>query len=59
LIVGGADTQVLELNRQAFEQLTCEKELSVVEGAGHLFEGAGELEEVATLAADWFERHLA
>jgi len=53
-VVGGADTQVLELNREAYDQLSCEKELHVVEGAGHLFEGEGELEEVADVAADWF-----
>jgi dienelactone hydrolase len=53
-IVGGADTQVLELNREAYDQLSCEKELHVVAGAGHLFEGEGELEEVAEVAADWF-----
>ena len=53
-VVGGADTQVLELNREAYDQLSCEKELHVVEGAGHPFEGEGELEEVADVAADWF-----
>ena len=53
-IVGGADTQVLELNREVYDQLACEKELHVVEGAGHLFEGEGELGEVADVAADWF-----
>jgi pimeloyl-ACP methyl ester carboxylesterase len=53
-VVGGADTQVLERNREAYEQLSCEKDLHVVEGAGHLFEGDGELEEVANVAADWF-----
>ncbi|MFB6124282.1 MAG: dienelactone hydrolase family protein [Haloferacaceae archaeon] len=58
-VVGGADTQVLERNREAFARLHCEKDLAVVEGAGHLFEGPGELEEVAELAADWFEAHLA
>ncbi|RLM89396.1 alpha/beta hydrolase [Halobellus sp. Atlit-38R] len=57
-IVGGADTQVLELNRDALAELTCERELEVVEGAGHLFEGSGELDEVAELAAEWFESHL-
>ena len=57
-IVGGADTQVLELNRDAFEQLDCEKQLEVIEGAGHLFEGEGELEAVASIAADWFATHL-
>lgn len=53
-IVGGDDTQVLQLNRDAYEQLSCEKRLHVVEGAGHLFEGEEQLEEVATVAADWF-----
>jgi len=57
-VVGGADTQVLELNREAYDQLAGEKELHVVEGAGHLFEGAGELEEVADVAADWFAETL-
>jgi dienelactone hydrolase len=58
-VVGGDDQEVLELNREAFDRLTCTKELRVIEGAGHLFEGPGELEEVADLAADWFERHLS
>ena len=53
-IVGGADTGVLEANREAHDRLTCEKQLHVVEGAGHLFEGEGELEEVTEVAADWF-----
>src|SRR5262249_2944056 len=56
LIVGGADEQVLELNREALARLWCEKELAVVPGAGHLFEQPGELAEVARLARDWFLR---
>lgn len=58
LIVGGADRDVLELNREADAQLACETALHVVEGAGHLFEGEGELEEVADVAAEWFETEL-
>ena len=58
-IVGGADTQVLELNQEAYDRLTCEKSLHVVEGAGHLFEGKGQLEDVARVAADWFEEKLS
>jgi putative phosphoribosyl transferase len=54
LIVGGADTQVVELNQQALAQLTCEKQLVLVPGATHLFEEAGALEQVAQLAARWF-----
>ena len=57
-IVGGNDENVLELNRAAYEDLTCEKELQVVEDAGHLFEEPGALEEVADLAADWFVNQL-
>lgn len=58
LIVGGDDTQVLTLNRWAFERLACVKRLAVVPRATHLFEEPGALEQVATLAADWFAEHL-
>jgi pimeloyl-ACP methyl ester carboxylesterase len=58
LIVGEEDTQVLELNRMAFETLRCEKQLVIIPGATHLFEETGALEEVARLARDWFETHL-
>jgi len=57
-IVGGADTEVLQLNRQAYQRLDCERALHVVEGAGHLFAEEQELQEVATVAADWFEAKL-
>lgn len=59
LIVGGADHGVVELNQQAFEHLSCEKELTVIPGATHLFEERGALEQVAELAASWFSTHLA
>jgi len=58
LIVGGNDFQVIELNRAAFTQLRCEKQLVIVPGATHLFEEPGALDEVARLAREWFERHL-
>jgi putative phosphoribosyl transferase len=58
LIVGGLDTQVLELNRQAQRQLHDINNLEVVVGATHLFEEPGTLEAVARLAIDWFARHL-
>jgi putative phosphoribosyl transferase len=58
LIVGGRDTEVIELNRKAYRQLACEKKLSVVPGATHLFEEAGTLENAAAQAADWFKGHL-
>jgi putative phosphoribosyl transferase len=58
LIVGGDDDEVLELNRQALAQMRCEKKLSIVPGASHLFEEPGELEQVSKLALRWFSRHL-
>ncbi|WP_298439822.1 dienelactone hydrolase family protein [Geobacter sp.] len=58
LIVGARDLQVLDLNRQAFARLTAEKQLAVVPGATHLFEEPGTLEQVASLAKDWFFHHL-
>lgn len=58
LIVGSKDVVVLELNRQAFEQLTCVKRLDIVEGATHLFEEEGKMEIVEKLAAKWFQKYL-
>ncbi|MFP1631905.1 dienelactone hydrolase family protein [Zhengella sp. ZM62] len=59
LIVGGEDTQVLDLNRMAFSRLTCEARLEIVPGATHLFEEPGALERVGELAGDWFAAHLS
>ncbi|WP_414170240.1 alpha/beta family hydrolase [Streptoverticillium reticulum] len=59
LIVGGRDETVLDLNRQAAQQLRCEHQLTVVPGATHLFEEPGALDAVADLACDWFTSHLA
>ena len=59
LIVGGHDEVVLELNRRAQERLRCESRLAVVPGATHLFDEPGTLEQVASLARQWFVRHLA
>jgi alpha-beta hydrolase superfamily lysophospholipase len=59
LIVGGEDDVVLELNRKAYEELRCQKELFVIPGATHLFEEPGTLEAVADKAAEWFTKHLS
>jgi dienelactone hydrolase len=58
LIVGGADYGVIELNQQADALLSCEKNLTLVPGATHLFEEPGTLQQAANIAADWFVRHF-
>jgi putative phosphoribosyl transferase len=58
LLVGSEDHQVVELNRTALAQLRCDKEISIVPGATHLFEEPGALEQVAIEARDWFQRNL-
>ncbi len=58
LIVGGLDEAVIRMNRTAAARLTAQHELQIVQGATHLFEEPGKLEEVACLARDWFQRHL-
>jgi dienelactone hydrolase len=58
LIVGGRDSAVLDLNRLAAGELSGPCEVSVVPGAGHLFEEGDALTEVAGRATDWFARWL-
>ena len=58
LIVGGLDTDVIEMNRDARRQMRGEVVLEIVPGATHLFEEAGALERVAELAGDWFIQHM-
>jgi dienelactone hydrolase len=57
-IVGSMDSEVLSLNQKAFDKLFCEKHLEVVEGASHLFEEEGKLQQVAELASNWFKNHI-
>jgi dienelactone hydrolase len=58
LLVGGLDEGVIDLNRQAMRQMTNKNRLVIVEGATHLFEEPGKLEEVAKVSMDWFSRYL-
>ena len=58
LIVGEHDDVVIELNREAYTHLQCEKRMDIVPAATHLFEEPGTLEVVARLARSWFVAHL-
>lgn len=57
-IVGGNDPEVEILNRRAQAAMRCESQVSIVPGAGHLFEEGRSLETVAGLAAGWFLKHF-
>jgi putative phosphoribosyl transferase len=59
-IVGGNDTPVITMNKRALELLSNAeaKELAIIPGATHLFEETGKMEEVAQIAAAWFECYL-
>jgi putative phosphoribosyl transferase len=59
LIVGGFDGPVIEMNQEAYDQMTCERRMEIVPGATHLFEEPGTLQRVAELARDWFTKYLA
>ncbi|MCW8127842.1 hydrolase, partial [Microbulbifer halophilus] len=58
LVVGGDDTHVIQLNREAAARMRVGPELELVSGASHLFEEPGTLDRVVGLAIDWFRRHL-
>jgi putative phosphoribosyl transferase len=57
LIVGSLDGVVAELNKQAYNLLQCDKKLKILDGATHLFEEPGMLDQVADLATEWFKQH--
>jgi hypothetical protein len=58
LIVNGQDEVILNLNRQARQQLSCESDLTVIPGAARLPYGPGAQEQTATPTAGWLTRHL-
>jgi pimeloyl-ACP methyl ester carboxylesterase len=58
MIVGGVDYEVLGLNADAKEHMHANTQIAVVDHASHLFEEPGALEQVASLARDWFVKHL-
>jgi putative phosphoribosyl transferase len=59
LLVGGRDGPVIDMNKEALEQLRADvKELRIIPGASHLFEEPGKLEEVAKHACAWFQTYL-
>lgn len=58
LLVGGLDVPVIGMNKRAYDELQCVKEMKIIPGATHLFEEPGKLLEVADLAIIWYKKYL-
>jgi pimeloyl-ACP methyl ester carboxylesterase len=58
LIVGQLDVPVIQMNKMAFDELKCIKEMKIVPGATHLFDEPGKLMEVADMAISWYKQYL-
>jgi putative phosphoribosyl transferase len=60
LLVGSNDPQTISWNQKAMQQIkqVVNKRIVLIQGAGHLFEEEGKLEEVAKYASSWFESYL-
>jgi putative phosphoribosyl transferase len=58
LIVGGDDLPVIQMNKDAYDQMKAVRKMEIVPSASHLFEEPGALDIVARLATDWFRKYL-
>lgn len=56
-IVGGYDKKVIAINKKTLHHLKNAKykKIEVIEGASHLFEEQGKIQQVAHLSIDWFK----
>jgi putative phosphoribosyl transferase len=59
-IAGSDDKNVVRINRTTMSQLRnmTEKKMEVINGASHLFEEDGKIEQVANLAGAWFKTNF-
>ncbi len=58
LILGQLDVPLIQMNKEAFDQLHCIKEMKIIPGATHLFEEPGKLIEVAEMAISWYKEYF-
>ncbi len=56
IVQGSEDTVVLPEAKEIYEALTCQKELHIVNGAGHLFDNTPDhFQEMTDVTCAWFE----
>ena len=58
LIVGSRDPDVLALNEKAYWEINAPKKITIIEGATHLFEEPGKMEQVCKEAGNWFDAYF-
>ena len=59
-IAGSYDKDVVRINKTTMSQLRdiTEKKIEVINGASHLFEEEGKIEQVANLVGAWFKSNF-
>jgi putative phosphoribosyl transferase len=59
-VVGSREKSLVKISKQILKKMknSKEKKLSIIEGASHLFEEEGTMQEVAEMATQWLTRHF-
>jgi dienelactone hydrolase len=59
-IVGSKDEQIIKINKKTMSEFNypATLKMEIVDGASHLFEEEGKIEEVADIAGNWFLKYL-
>ena len=60
LIVGSKDEQIIKINKKTMSEFNppTKSKMKIIDGASHLFEEEGKIEEVADIAGSWFLKFL-
>jgi dienelactone hydrolase len=59
-IVGSKDEQIIKINKKTMSEFNppTKPRMKIIDGASHLFEEEGKIEEVADIAGNWFLKFL-
>jgi pimeloyl-ACP methyl ester carboxylesterase len=59
-IVGSKDEEIIKINKKTITEYNNpnNSKMKIIDGASHLFEEDGKIEEVADIAGNWFLKYL-
>lgn len=59
-IVGSKDNEIIKINKKTMSEFNTliKPKMEIIDGASHLFEEGGKIEEVADIAGNWFLKFL-